>query len=212
VKVAALVNGRFAENTYLVIDEPTRQCAIIDPGEDAGLIQRAVEDEAATPGAVWLTHAHVDHVAGVAAVIEAFPVPIYLHPADRPLYDHLVQQAAGFGFLARAAPPPDRELAEGDELRLGGLTLRVLHTPGHTPGGVSLYGHGAVFVGDALFQGSIGRTDFPGGDAPTLLRSIREKLLSLPDETVVYSGHGPATTIGRERRTNPFLTGAARLL
>jgi glyoxylase-like metal-dependent hydrolase (beta-lactamase superfamily II) len=139
-------------------------------------------------------------------------VPVYLHPADRPLYDGVSEQGAMFGLSASNPPPPDLGLAEGVRLTLGGLEFAVLHVPGHTPGHVAFVGHGVAVVGDALFAGSIGRTDLPGGDTESLLTSIREKLLTLPDETVVYSGHGPATTIGRERRSNPFLTGALRLV
>jgi glyoxylase-like metal-dependent hydrolase (beta-lactamase superfamily II) len=153
----------------------------------------------------------VDHILGVAPVVEATGVPVYLHPADRPWYDALPEQAERFGLSASAPPPPGMELADGVSITLGGLSFEVRHVPGHTPGHVAFVGHGAAVVGDALFAGSIGRTDLPGGDTETLLSSIRGKLLTLPDETVVYPGHGPPTTIGRERRTNPFLTGAVRL-
>jgi len=210
MKVVPIPNGVFVENTYLVIDEETGQCAVVDPGEDAELIGRALREARVTTIAIWLTHAHLDHVLGVDRVREETGAPVFLHPADRPLYDAAPQQGAAFGIPAPRLAPPDRPFAHGDELRVGGLTFAVRHVPGHSPGHVALVGHGAVFAGDVLFQGSIGRTDLPGGDFDTLMGSIRRELLVLPDSTIVYPGHGPETTIGAERRSNPFLTGAVR--
>lgn len=208
MKVVTIPNGAFVENCYLVIDETAGQCAIVDPGEDAGLILRQVEQAAVVPVAIWLTHAHLDHVLGVTRVRAATGAPVFLHPADRPLYDRVPDQAVAFGMRADPLDPPDRGFAHGEVLRVGALSFTVRHTPGHSPGSVSVVGEGLVFDGDVLFQGSIGRTDLPGGDLETLLASIERELLVLPDSTIVYSGHGPATTIGAERRTNPFLTGA----
>jgi len=210
MKVVPIPNGVFVENTYLVIDEGTGECAVVDPGEDAELICRTLRDAGATAAAIWLTHAHLDHVLGVDRVREETGAPVYLHPADRSLYDATPQQSAAFGIPAPLLAPPDRSFAHGDELRVGGLHFEVRHVPGHSPGHVALVGHGAVFAGDVLFQGSIGRTDLPGGDFDTLIGSIRRELLALPDSTIVYPGHGPETTIGAERRSNPFLTGAVR--
>ena len=210
MKIVQIPNGAFLENCYLVIDEAAGACAIVDPGEEAGLILEQVAAAGAHPVAVWLTHAHLDHVLGVAQVSAATAVPVYLHPADRPLYDHVSEQAEAFGMRAVPGPSPDRAFAHGDEVRVGGLGFAVRHTPGHSPGSVCLIGHGVVFAGDVLFQGSIGRTDVPGGDHDTLLASIERELLVLPDSTIVYSGHGPATTIGAERRGNPFLTDVFR--
>jgi hydroxyacylglutathione hydrolase len=208
MKVIQIPNGTFLENAYLVVDEGSLQCAIVDPGEGAGLILHKVAQAGAKPVAIWLTHAHVDHVVGVPQVRQATGAPVYLHPADRPLYDHVPEQAMAFGLRADPLDPPDRSFAHGDVLRLGQLTFVVHHTPGHSPGSVCLVGEGVVFGGDVLFQGSVGRTDLPGGDGETLRASIDRELLTLPDSTIVYSGHGPETTIGVERRTNPFLTGA----
>lgn len=210
MKVVQIPNGQFAENCYLVIDEATAECAIVDPGEEADLIGHKLAAAGVTPVAIWLTHAHVDHVLGVARLKQETGVPVYLHPADRMLYEHVAEQAFAFGMRAERLPPPDRELAHGDVLSVGGLALRVRHAPGHSPGSVVFEGHGVAFAGDVLFQGSIGRTDLPGGDFETLLRSIEHELLTLPDSTIVYSGHGPETTVGHERRANPFLTGAHR--
>jgi glyoxylase-like metal-dependent hydrolase (beta-lactamase superfamily II) len=202
--VAGLTNGAFAENCYLLADPERREAVVIDPGEEAELFLARLEHERWTPTAVWLTHAHLDHVAGVAALKAATGVPVLLHPADRALYDATPRQAAMFGLSADVPPPPDGELAEGQRLSVGDCAFEVLHTPGHSRGSVTFVGHGMAFTGDALFAGSIGRTDLPGGDTETLLRSIREKLFALPDATVVLSGHGPETTIGAEKRTNPF--------
>ena len=203
-RVVTLTNGAFAENCYLVADPVTGDAAAVDPGEEVPLFRARLAHEGWTLRAIWLTHAHVDHVAGVAGLRDA-TVPVWLHPADRALYDGFPGQAALFGLRAAAPPPPDRDLADGARVSVGSCSFRVIHTPGHSPGGVSLVGHGIAFVGDALFAGSIGRTDLPGGDLETLLASIHEKLFALPDDTVVYSGHGPATTIGAEKQHNPFV-------
>ena len=211
MKVVSIPNGQFVENCYLVIDEAGGECAVIDPGEEAGLIAHKIADAGVKPVAIWLTHAHIDHVLGVPRLKADSGAPVYLHPGDRLLYDHVPEQATAFGMRAAPLPPPDRALAPGDLLRVGTLEFRVRHAPGHSPGSVVFEGGGVAFVGDVLFQGSIGRTDLPGGDFETLLKSIERELLTLPDSTIVYCGHGPETTVGRERRANPFLTGAHRL-
>jgi glyoxylase-like metal-dependent hydrolase (beta-lactamase superfamily II) len=210
VKVVAIPNGQFLENCYLVIDEAARECAVVDPGEEAEMILHKLRETGATPVAIWLTHAHIDHVLGVPRRAAETGAPVYLHPADRPLYDAVPEQAAWFGLNAAPLPPPDQEFAVGQTMRVGSLAFTVGHAPGHSPGHVVLAGHGVVFAGDVLFQGSIGRTDLPGGGFDTLLASIERELLALPDSTIVYSGHGPHTTVGAERRTNPFLRTAPR--
>jgi hydroxyacylglutathione hydrolase len=210
MKVIQIPNGQFAENCYLVIDEASRECAIVDPGEEAGLIAQKLTAAAVRPVAMWITHAHVDHVMGVPRLKRETGVPIYLHPADRELYDHAVQQGFAFGIRVDPLPPPDREFVAGDTVRAGNLSFSVREAPGHSPGSVCLVGEGVVFTGDVLFAGSIGRTDLPGGDSEALIKSIERELLTLPDSTIVYSGHGPETTIGQERRGNPFLTGVYR--
>jgi hydroxyacylglutathione hydrolase len=208
VKVVQIPGGQFVENCYLVIDEDSNTCAVIDPGEQAGLVLHKLEASGATPVGIWLTHAHIDHVLGIPALVAATGAPVSLHPADRALYDAVPDQAAWFGLTADPLPPPDRAFSAGERLQLGSLEFAVRHAPGHSPGHVVFAGAGAVFGGDVLFQGSIGRTDLPGGDYDTLLDSITRELLVLPDSTIVYTGHGPATTIGAERRTNPFLRAA----
>ena len=204
-EIICLTNGIYQENCFIIADPESRDAVMVDPGEETELFLSRIQSEALTLRAVWLTHAHIDHIVGVGAVVEETGVPIYLHPADRPLYDGIEQQASWLGIGAKAPPPPDFELMHGDTLSVGSCCFEVRHVPGHSPGGVAIVGHGVALCGDALFAGSIGRTDLPGGDMNTLLQSIREQLLTLPDETVVHSGHGPATTIGIEKRSNPFL-------
>ena len=211
MKIVQIPNGQFVENCYLVIDEGSRECVVIDPGEEAGLILRRITEAGVRPVAIWVTHAHLDHVMGVPRLRRETGAPIYLHPADRELYDHVIQQGLAFGIRVESLPPPDREFVPGETVRVGTVGFTVRHAPGHSPGSVCLVGDGVVFTGDVLFAGSIGRTDLPGADFDTLIRSIERELLVLPDSTMVYSGHGPETTVGRERGTNPFLTGVHRV-
>ncbi len=204
-EIVALTNGAFAENCYIIADPGSGEAVIVDPGEETDLFLARLRGRGWTLKAIWLTHAHLDHVAGVGPLKAATGAPVFLHPADRLLYDHVPAQAAMFGLAAQAPPPPDADLADGQTLAVGGCRFAVLHTPGHSPGSVSFVGHGQAIVGDLIFSGSVGRTDLPGGDTETLLASIRDKLYALPNETAVLPGHGPATTIGAEKRTNPFV-------
>lgn len=184
---------------------------MIDPGEEPAMFLAELDTRRWSLRAIWLTHAHIDHILGVSAVKRATGVPVFLHPADRSLYDALAEQGAWFGMRPEPPPPADHELAAGQRVTVGDLAFEVRHTPGHSPGSVSFVGHGSIFGGDVLFNGSIGRTDLPGGDFATLMRSIQQEFLCLPDSVIVRSGHGPDTTIGVERLTNPFVTGAYRL-
>jgi hydroxyacylglutathione hydrolase len=206
--VVALPNGQFAQNCYLVADRRTREAVIIDPGEEPAMFLAELDTRAWQLRGIWLTHAHVDHIIGVAAVRRATGAPIHLHPLDRPMYDALPQFGSWVGLELPVPPPPEVALAAGMSLTVGRVPFEVRCTPGHSPGSVSFVGDGRVFGGDVLFNGSVGRTDLPGGDSSTLLHSIQTQFLSLPDSTVVHSGHGRETTIGVERLTNPFLTGA----
>jgi hydroxyacylglutathione hydrolase len=208
LEVVALPNGQFAENCYLVADRGTRDAVIIDPGEEPAMFLAELDTRAWHLRGIWLTHAHVDHIIGVAAIRKATGAPIHLHPLDRAIYDALPQFGAWVGMQLEAPPPPDVALEVGASLRVGRFAFQVRFTPGHSPGSVSFVGHDMVFGGDVLFNGSIGRTDLPGGDYATLMSTIQSQFLSLPDSTIVHSGHGPDTTIGVERLTNPFLTGA----
>lgn len=203
--VVVLTNGTFVENCYLVADRATGEAVVVDPGEEADLFLARLHSEEWRATAIWLTHAHIDHIAGVGRVKDVTGVPVFLHPLDRRLYDAAPLQAAAFGLQVDPPPPPDAELAEGQTLRVGSWSFEVMHLPGHAPGHVAFVGHGLALAGDVLFQGSIGRTDLPGGDTRTLLDSIRGKLFTLPNDTMVLPGHGPPTTIGAEKLANPFV-------
>jgi hydroxyacylglutathione hydrolase len=201
----------FLKNGFVLGCRETRAGVLVDPGDEVDALIEAVGRANLSIKYILLTHAHLDHVTGVARAKEVFDAPIVLHKDDNVLYEAVVQQGQMFGIRVEPQPPVDLFYDDDRPIRFGRYGVRVLHTPGHCPGGVCLAvsreGEQAatVFVGDTLFAGSIGRTDLPGGDMGTLLRSIREVLFSFPDETVVWPGHGEATTIGREKRSNPFL-------
>src|SRR5262245_13246760 len=205
--------GPFFKNGYVVGCEETREAVLIDPGDEvAGLLSFA-ERQSLAIRHILLTHAHIDHVTGVAAAKRALGVPVYLHRDDLFLYERAVETGAMYGLSVEQQPPIDVFYSPGQIVTFGTYEVRWHHTPGHCPGGVCLQmGKKGVpgkelFVGDTLFAGSIGRTDFPGGDYQTLIAAIRNVLFSFGDDAVVHSGHGPDTTIGQERRTNPFLIG-----
>jgi glyoxylase-like metal-dependent hydrolase (beta-lactamase superfamily II) len=207
VQVRSFIVGPLQSNSYLVIDERTRRAALIDPGMESEGVLEVLRGERLILDALILTHGHFDHVSGNDIFKAATGAQLVMHPEDLPLLAEVPASARFFGFTAPEPPRPDRLVREGDVISVGGLSLTVLETPGHTPGSISLHLEDAVFVGDTLFAGSVGRTDLAGGSQEVLLRSIRTKLLTLPDRTVVYAGHGPATTIGAEREANPFLRG-----
>jgi hydroxyacylglutathione hydrolase len=211
VQVLVRTVGPLQENCYLVVDPATRAAAIVDPGDEGAALVAWIRDAGVRLEAVWLTHAHFDHVGAVADIVAAFDVPVHLHPLDRPLYDNAPRAAAAWGLSVDPQPAPTHTLAEGDRLTLGALTFDVMHAPGHAPGHVVIHGHGAALVGDCLFAGSVGRTDLPLCD-PRALSASLARIAALPPETIAYPGHGPDTTIGRERATNPFLNGGARVL
>ena len=200
----AMPVGPLQANCYLVGCAQTRQAAVIDPGGDADHILAALSRDHLTVTAIINTHGQFDHVGANKPIKEATGADLMIHQLDAPMLAHLKGSAAAWGLRAEDSPQPDRLLADGDTVSVGQLTLGVLHTPGHTPGGISLVVDKAVFVGDTLFEGSIGRTDFPGGNLDTLVRSIQTKLFALPEDTVVYAGHMGTTTIGREKKYNPF--------
>lgn len=209
--VRCFTGGPFQENGYLAVSPSTSRAVAVDPGGGTPAMARYLEAEGLTLAGIVLTHAHLDHVDGIPGLRQAFPdAPIHLHPADRPLYEAAGDQARMFGLPEPELPEPDLELVPGGVLEFApDLRFSVRFAPGHAPGHVILVAEedGVALVGDVVFMGSIGRTDLPGGDFETLMRSIREQILSLPDETRLLNGHGPETTVGRERRTNPFITG-----
>ena len=205
MRIESIPVGPLQVNCYLVICEETGQAAVIDPGDDGNRILAAVAAAGCDVQAVINTHGHFDHIGANAEVVEKTGVDLMLHADDVPLLRRAAQHAAIYGMTAVPSPEPTRVLADGDEIAIGNLMLKVIHVPGHSPGGICLQVDGALFAGDALFAGSVGRTDLPGGSHEQLISGIRRKLLVLPDDTMVYPGHGPATTIGREKRHNPFL-------
>ncbi|CAN5341894.1 MBL fold metallo-hydrolase [soil metagenome] len=211
MNVETLIVGAFQENSYLVVDEASGESVLIDPGAEPDRLIAAVEKSGSSLKAIWVTHAHIDHVGAIAGVKRRWPVPIYLHPLDATLYRHANTQAELYGLPFEDPPPADEELADGDQLELGALRFDVAHVPGHAPGHVMIHGHGVAFVGDCLFAGSVGRTDLPGSNGGHLSRSL-ERITALDPATVVYPGHGPATTVGEELVSNPFLNGTARIL
>ena len=212
MKIAQLTVGPFAENCYLVVDEDARRAVLVDPGDEASRIARMVRDSGADLEAIWLTHAHIDHIGAVAAVKREWDVPVYLHPADAPLYAAGATQAAFYGLDFEQPAPPERSLADGDNVRVGSLQFEVLHVPGHSPGLVVFHGNGVVLAGDLLFAGSIGRTDLPLSNPVDMEASLARAMRELPDDMLVHPGHGPPTSIGRERASNPFVNGLARVL
>ena len=209
--VSGLTVGAFQENCYLVADETAGVSVLIDPGAEADRLISVIERSGTEPTAIWLTHAHLDHVGAIAGLERRWRLPIYLHPLDEPLYSMASRQAALYGLPFEQPPAADRTLGDGDVLEVGRFRFSVMHAPGHAPGHVVIHGHGMAFVGDCLFAGSIGRTDLPLSNPRELAESL-DRIVRLPEDTVVYPGHGPPTTVGTEARSNPFLTGVARIV
>jgi glyoxylase-like metal-dependent hydrolase (beta-lactamase superfamily II) len=208
-KIHTIVVGGLQTNCYIL--QSNSASIIVDPGDEPDRIIRFVQDIKVKPSQIIATHTHFDHVLGVDAIRDKLKIPFMIHRDDLSMLESMqsrVRQIMGF----EVPPPPkvDRYLKDGDVLKVGDETIRFLHTPGHSPGSISLSGTGCVFTGDALFNQSIGRTDLPGGDLKTLIHSIKERLFKLDDDTIVYPGHGPETTIGDEKLANPFVGKAAR--
>ncbi|HVH15489.1 MAG TPA: MBL fold metallo-hydrolase [Candidatus Angelobacter sp.] len=209
-EIHSLVVGQLQTNCYVITSR--REAIILDPGDESERILKFIKDISATPTRIVATHTHFDHVLGVDGVRKATKTPFLIHPDDLPMLESMQSRVRQFmGFEVPPPPKVDGYLNDGDSLKVGGETIRVLHTPGHSPGSISLSGDGYVLTGDALFNESIGRTDLPGGDLNALIHSIRERLFKLDDDTIVYPGHGPETTIGGEKLANPFVGKAAKL-
>jgi len=200
-----LPTGPLEVNCYIVGCEKTRKAAVIDPGGDAEKILERLKQHELDLVTIINTHGHFDHIGGNRELMEATSAELLIHQDDRQLLDYAQEHAAAYGLQTEASPPPTRELVGDEKLSVGKLSLQVIHTPGHSPGGICLYVDDCLLVGDTLFAGSIGRTDLPGGDHQLLIAGIKEKLLPLPETTRVCPGHGPMTTIGEEKQYNPFL-------
>ena len=203
--IKTLPVGPIMGNCFIVGCQETMEAAVIDPGDEADKILQSVADLDLNVKTIINTHGHFDHVSANKRIHMATNAPILIHALDAPMLEKISASAADWGLSAEDSPPPDRTINDDDTITFGQITLKVIHTPGHTPGGVSLFTDGHVFVGDTLFAGSIGRTDFPGGDFATLKSSIQNKLFTLEDNVRVYTGHGPETTIGHEKQHNPFV-------
>ena len=204
-----LTVGPFQENCYIIGDEDSGVGAVVDPGDEAARIAVAVEQTNLEVGSIIVTHAHIDHVGAVAALVDEYTCPVLMHAGAEPMLKQLPIQAMMMGLKFGKVPAVDRHIDDEEVLEVGGLRLRSLYTPGHAPGHLAFYveEQGLVLSGDALFAGSVGRVDLLGGSMEVLMRSIEERLRTLPDETTVYPGHGPQTEIGNERTSNPFLQG-----
>jgi glyoxylase-like metal-dependent hydrolase (beta-lactamase superfamily II) len=205
MKIETFRVGPMDNGVYLVIDEETKHTAIVDPSFESEFILDIIRERGLTLDWILNTHGHYDHVINNAFFERETGALLAIHAADFPFLENMKGQAMWMGIEhVEDSPPPDRFLDEGDVVEVGNLQLRVLHTPGHSPGGVTFVVENVALVGDALFAGGIGRYDLPGGDAETLFNSIRTKLFTLPDDTIVLPGHGPSTTMGHEKRTNPY--------
>jgi hydroxyacylglutathione hydrolase len=205
LKYKLVVVGPLETNCYLAYCDETLECGVIDPGAEPDLIFPVIVEAGLKPVVILNTHGHIDHVGANRDIKEKFGIPLWIHALDSPLLENNQQFELSLFLGAQASPPADRLLQDGESVEIGRCRLEVIHTPGHTPGSVGFFGNDILFSGDTLFNGGVGRTDLPGGSTRDLEISIREKILTLPSGTVVLPGHGPWTTIGEERESNPFL-------
>ena len=204
MQIMPMVVGPIQANCFILGCEKTKEAVVIDPGDEANRILSGLQKKGLELKYIINTHGHFDHVGGNKALKDKTGAPILIHRAEAPMLDHLAESAAVWGMRIENSPPADRLLEDGDQITFGEITLEVIHTPGHSLGGIALFTPNDLFVGDTLFAGSIGRTDFPGGDYDTLIASVRKRLFVLSDDVRVFPGHGPETTIGTEKKYNPF--------
>ncbi len=211
MRILSRTVGPFRENTYLVVDDMAGECAVVDPGDEGGDIIAMIASTGAALRAIWLTHAHLDHIGAISALRRKYgPIPVHLHALDQAVYASASFFADQYGVPFEQPDAPDAEFAHGDVARVGNLEFSVIHSPGHSPGHVMYYGNGVLIGGDVLFAGSIGRTDLPLAD-PAHMQETLSQLATLPLDTVVYPGHGEPTTVGEELASNPFLNGIANV-
>jgi hydroxyacylglutathione hydrolase len=202
----SLIVGPLETNCYLVYCPQTLECAVVDPGADAGNIIRLIAEKELKPRLILNTHGHVDHIGANKDIKERYDIPLFIHSADSPMLESVLQSEMGIFLGAKDSPPPDHFLDDKEKIKIGKSHLKVIHTPGHSPGSVSFLGDGFLLSGDTLFFGGVGRTDLPGGSWQEMVNSIRNKILTMPEEMIVLPGHGPYTTVGQEKRSNPFIT------
>ncbi|HDZ24947.1 hypothetical protein LCGC14_1063230 [marine sediment metagenome] len=206
MKYEVIVVGSLETNCYVVYCQDSLECAVVDPGAEADRIFQLIARKSLKPALILNTHGHIDHIGANKDIKEKFSIPLYIHSADSPMLGNVKQSemAAFLGVID--SPSPDHLLNDGDKIKIGKSFLRVIHTPGHSPGSVSFLGDGFLLSGDTLFLGGVGRTDLPGGSWKDMESSIKNKILTMPDEMIVLPGHGPFTTVGQEKRANPFIT------
>lgn len=205
MKYEGVIVGALETNCYLAYCQDTLECAVIDPGADPEKIFRVIEQKHLRPTILINTHGHVDHIGANRDIKDRFDIPLCIHAEDAPMLESVLHSELSFFLGAKESPPPDKFLEEGEHIKFGDVSLVVFHTPGHSPGSVSLMGDGILFSGDTLFFGGVGRTDLPGGSWRELEKSIREKIFTLPGNTIVLTGHGPSTTVAQEIEFNPFI-------
>jgi len=201
----SVIVGALETNCYLVYCTESLECAIVDPGAEAQKIFHLITKKSLNPVVLLNTHGHIDHIGANKDIKERFNIPLCIHALDKSMLENVQQSELSFFLGAKESPSPDKYLEDGDMVKLGKFSLQVIHTPGHSPGGVSFLGDGFILSGDTLFYGGVGRADLPGGSWDELERSIKNKILTLPDETIVLPGHGPTTSVGQERNLNPFI-------
>ncbi len=205
MKYENVIVGSLETNCYLIYCEETLECAVMDPGAEPEKIIRTIGEKNLKPVVLINTHGHVDHVGANKDIKDKYDIPLLIHSADAPMLKSFLQSGLGFFLGAKASPSPDQLLEEGDKVKIGSCSLKTIHTPGHSPGGLSFIHKNLLFSGDTLFCRGVGRTDLPGGSWETMMDSIKNKILTLSDETIVLPGHGPHTTVGQERNMNPFI-------